>query len=260
MVLGTVLALSSCDKVDGPTYTPDATKASFLKSSGNFTMANGIIEVPVDRPASGVDVSIPITLTVAPTDKDYLDVFSANDPIIFAAGELKSVAKIKYTDYSKINPSSLAVTPSGMDVNVGLAFPLILNIASANIAPRDVQKISVLASSSLEFENLGEATVDSRNGWEEAVIKAKVQKAKGANVYKLITPFGANSIAFMVKSDGKTIVFPKQAMAKDATYGAISMSNVTGSIVGKVVTLNVGAYTIPDGRSFGDGIEIITLP
>lgn len=260
MVLGTVLALSSCDKVDGPTYTPDATKVSFLKSSGNFAMANGVIEIPVDRPSIGIDLSVPVTLTVAEVDKPYLDVFSANDPIVFAAGEDKSFARIKYTDYSKLNPSALAITPVGMDVKVGLAFPLVLNISSANIAPRDVQKINVLASSNVEFEDKGTIEIDSRGGWAEKMVTGvKIQKAKGSNVYKLISPYGVNSIAFMIKPDGKTITFPDQAMAKDPDYGVVTMKGVKGTVVDNVVTLTVDSYAVSAG-SFGSGKEIFTLP
>ena len=63
----------------------------------------------------------------------------------------------------------------------------------------------------------------------------------------------------MIKSDGKTVVCPNQIVYKHSSYGDVTMGSVTGSVTGKVVTLNVGAYTVSAG-SFGPGTEIITLP
>jgi len=258
-LLGVTLGLSSCDKVDGPLYTPDPSKASFLTATGNIPMSNGEILVPVDRPSSIVGATIPVTLKVSHKDSlDYLAVFSAKDPIVFAEGESKGFAKVKYDDFSKINPTAFTVTASGLDVKVVMAFPFSLLISKYNIAPRDIQKIDVTASNTLEFEDKGNVEFDSRGGYAKAVSTVKIQKAKGANVYKVISPFGANNIAFSIRADGKVVTFPDQLAATNGT-APVTMKGVTGTVDGNKVTLTVSSYTSTAGN-LPAGKEIITLP
>lgn len=252
-----MVMLNSCDKTEGALYSGEPNKISFYGPTTSIAMSGGTISVPVGRTSSEGDLSVPLTLTA--TGTNYTNIFTLDGPVKFAAGESKAYAKVKYGDFSTIDPSTLSVTPVGSDVNVGLAFPIALNIATANASASNVKKVDILASSALEFEDKGTVRLDSRNGWEGADITTKLQKAKGVNVYKLATPFGQRSFAFMIKSDGKTIVFPNQIIAIDATYGPVSATSVTGTVTNNVVTINVGAYTVSAG-SFGAGQEVLYLP
>src|SRR5690606_17165008 len=123
-------------------------------------------------------------------------------------GQGKTYARIKYGDISTIDPGTLSVAAVGNDINVGLAFPMSLAFDAEKASHLSINEIDILASLQLEFENIGEAILDSYAGWEEDELTVQVQKAIGANVYKLVSPFGENSIAFMIKSDGTTVVFP----------------------------------------------------
>lgn len=258
LVSSLFLGLSSCDKTEGPILSDNSDKISFLSSTTSLAMSGGSISVPVGRTNTAADNSFTLTLTAA--GAGYTNVFALDGPVKFAAGEGKSYANVKYGDISKIDPSALSVTGiANNDVRVGLAFPISLNIGDNDISYGNKKKIDVNASSILEFEELGTGQLNSIEGWAGASGTVKIQKAKTANVYKIISPFGANSIAFMVKSDGKSIVFPNQIIDNHPTYGPVTMGNVVATISGKVVTINVGAYTVSAG-SFGGGVEIITLP
>ncbi len=268
--LTVLLFFSSCKKTDGALYSGEPNKISFFSTATSLNMTGGELKVPVGRTSTSGELSVPVTVTASGTG--YTNVFTMAGPVNFASGEAKSYAVIKYGDFSTIDPSTLSVTAaSGTDVNVGLAFPFSLNIADANIAPANKKKIDINASNTLEFDAPVKARFNSANGWvavyEEPTIlsqtefEVNVQKAKGANVYKVVSPFGHRSFAFMIKSDGKTVVCPNQVIYNEQEYGygLVSMTNVTGTISGKVVTLNVGAFTVSAG-SFGPGKEIITLP
>lgn len=258
MVASLFMGLTSCDKTEGPIYNEEGDKISFLSTATSLVMKDGFVNVPVGRTETAESNSFNATLTAA--GAGYLNVFKLAGPITFAAGEGKSYAKISYGDFSKIDPSALAITTiPNNDITVGLAFPLTLTIANEDVSYGNKKKIDVLASNVLTFESLGNAKLDSRAGWEEAIVNVEVQKAKGANVYKIKSPFGANSITFMVKSDGKNLLFPNQVITNHPTYGPVSMVNVKGTIEGKVVTLVVGGYTVSAG-SFGSGTEVLTLP
>lgn len=256
LVVGTALSLSSCDKVDGALYTPDANKASFLTSSAVFWMADGVVEVPVDRPGAQAAFSFPVSLTAA--DKNIPTVFTVADQVTFPAGELKTTVKVKYSDVSTLTSNSLAVLQSGTEVKAGISYPFTLAIAKEFIAPRDIQKINVSAAAALEFEDLGTGELDSKDGWAEAVSSVKIQKAKNAEVYKAVSPLGDYSIAFYVRADGKTVTFPDQLLVKDAEYGNITLKSVTGRKSGDVITLS-GTYAAGT-TSFGTGREVIKLP
>jgi hypothetical protein len=264
--LTVLLFFSSCKKTDGALYSGEPNKISFFSTATSLNMTGGELKVPVGRTSTSGELSVPVTVTAS--GAGYTNVFTMAGPVSFASGEAKSYAVIKYGDFSTIDPSTLSVTAaSGADVNVGLAFPFSLNIADANIAPANKKKIDINASNTLEFDAPVTAALDSKTGfnliyWEEKntpPFEVQVQKAKGANVYKVVNPFGFRSFAFLIKADGKTVVCPNQVVFKDDDYGLVSMSNVTGTISGKVVTLNVGGYTVSAG-SFGGGKEIITLP
>lgn len=249
--------LSACDKTDGALYSGDSNKISFLGSATNVPMAEGVVSVPVGRTSTSGDLSVPINLSAK--GAGYTTAFTMAGPVKFENGQGKSYAMVKYGDLSKIDPGSLAITSKDKDIDVALAFPFTLTIADESVSVSMEKEINVSATSALVFEDKGMADLNSTKGWGEDESKVKIQKAKGVNVYKLISPFGANSIAFMIKSDGKAVICPNQVIANNATYGPVSISNVTGTIAGNVVTLNVGGYTVSAG-SFGKGVEIITLP
>src|SRR5690606_40280081 len=78
------------------------------------------------------------------------------------------------------------------------------------------------------FRSTGQ--LNSIEGWAGASGTVKIQKAKTANVYKIVSPFGANSIAFMVKSDGKSIVFPNQIIDNHPTYGPVRSEEHTSEL------------------------------
>lgn len=258
MVSSLFLGLTSCDKTEGPLLDDTSDKISFLSTTTSLPMSGGSFLVPVGRTNTSASNTFNVSLTASGVG--YTNIFTVDGPVQFNAGEGKSYAKVKYGDISKIDPSSLSITAiANNDVRVGLAFPISLNIAPEDISYGNKKKIDVNASSILEFADLGNATLNSTNGWSGAIGAVKVQKAKTANVYKIVSPFNANSIAFSVKSDGKTLTFPNQICANHSTYGAVSMTSVTGTIVGKTITIDVGAYTVSAG-SFGAGQEIITLP
>ncbi|MGC4231739.1 MAG: hypothetical protein QM594_01885 [Niabella sp.] len=255
--LTVLLFFSSCEKTDGALYSGEPNKISFFSTATSLVMEGGVLSVPVGRTSSDGELSVPVTLTA--TGTGYTNVFTLAGPITFASGEAKSYAKVNYGDFSGIDPSSLSVTAqaTGSDVTVGLAFPFALNIADDNVSPTNKKKIDVNASSILEFDAPVATTMDS--WWMEDVIDIEIQKAKGANVFKVVAPYGFRSFAFMVKSDGVTVVCPNQVVDNSGTYGAITMSNVVGKVVDGKVVLTVGGFTVSAG-SFGSGQEIITMP
>lgn len=257
LIVVTLSFFSSCDKTEGALYSGEPNKVSFLNKTMKFNMEGGSISVPVGRTSTAGELSVPITLSATATG--YTDVFKLAGPVLFGNGEGKSYAKITYGDLSKIDPSTLSITPVGKDVTVGLAFPISLNIPDENISNSNIKKVDVTATSILDFEDKGTVEMNSEGGWGEEVLNVKVQKAKSTAVYKIVSPFGENSLAFMIKADGKTVVFPNQVLGNDPTYGAVTMSDVTGTISNGVVTLRVGAYRVSAG-SFGSGTEIISLP
>lgn len=252
----------SCEKENkGSLFNAgQADKASFLTKSGNWDLKSTTFKVPIGRTSMEGEFTAPITVTAK--DPSYTKVFTISSPAKFAAGADKAEITLGYSDISTINPASLSIIPNGMDINVGLSFPITLKIDEKSVAYANIANFKIATSSNLEFEEIGTAKLDSKGGWAEKELTPKIHKAKGVNVYKLIQPFGQNSIAFMIKSDGKTVVFPNQPIDKIAPYGAVSMSNVKGAynVAEKKVTLTVGGYLIPDGRSAGNGTEIIYLP
>ncbi|WP_343536646.1 hypothetical protein [Sphingobacterium thalpophilum] len=254
---GLLAGLCACDKTEGALYSGEPNKISFLGSTTNVPMSDGTVSVPVGRTSIESELSVPVKLSAKGTG--YSNVFTMAGPVIFANGQGKSNAIVKYGDISKIDPGSLAIATKDKDIDVSLAFPFTLSIAEEAVSVSKAKQINVSATTMLEFENKGTAQLNSTDGWAGEVLEVKVQKAKGANVYKLISPFEENSIAFMVHSDGKTVICPNQVIANHPTYGPVSISNVTGSISGNVVTLEVEGYTVSAG-SFGDGVEVITLP
>ncbi|SFS61937.1 hypothetical protein [Sphingobacterium wenxiniae] len=255
--LALAFGLSSCDKTDGTLYPGEPNKVSFFNVSTSLTMEGGSISVPVGRTSTSGELSVPVTISAA--GAGYTDIFKMDGPVVFANGEAKSYAKVNYGDFSKIDPSALSVTLSGTDVIAGLAFPISLNIPDESLSPSNRKKVDVLASSILNFGAAATAQLNSEEGWMGDTYGVEVAKSEGANVYKVIKPFGYTSFAFMIKSDGETIVCPNQIIDNHPSYGPVSMTSVTGKLVDGVVTLNVGAYTVSAG-SFGGGVEIIKLP
>lgn len=257
-VAAAVLTFSSCEKTDGALYSGEPNKLSFFTPSLSVNMTGGSISVPIARTSSSGELSVPLNLTS--TGAGYTNVFKLAGPVKFENGQAKSNVVVNYGDFSTIDPSSLSVVASGTDVNVGLAFPITVNIPAENASPSDMKSINVLASNALEFESKGTTELNSVEGWAEEVLTVNIQKAKGANVYKIVNPFGGGSFAFMIKADGKTVVFPNgQVIYKHSTYGDVTMNNVTGTVTDNIVTLNVAGYIVSAG-SFGSGKEIIKLP
>lgn len=261
-----VVLFASCDEPEGTLYTGEGNKVSFFNSTLNLNMTDGTLEVPIGRTSSGGEFAVPVTLSAA--GAGYEDVFQVvNSPVSFNSGEAKAYVNISYSDFSIIDPSALSISLNGMDVNVGLAFPFTLKFDNDIVSPSIKDSVNVLASNALAFEAFGEATLDSRNGWwggetEEDFLHPDVQKAVGANVYKLVNPFGFHSFAFMIMSDN-TVLAPNQLIYDYGPdgYGVVTMTDVSGVYDPEEnsVTLTVGAYRVAAG-SFGGGTEIIYLP
>lgn len=257
LALSTIVSFSSCEKTEGALYSGDANKISFLSKATSMNMSAGVLEIPIGRTSTADAASFNVTLTAA--GAGYTDVFKVVGPVVFSKGDGKAYANVTYGDFSKIDPSTLSVTAVGTDINVGVAFPFALNIAPGDASISKIAKTDIVAANALTFKDAGTAVLNSEGGWEESVLAVKVKKANEANVYKVVTPFGPYSIAFMIKSDGKTVVCPDQVIYKDATNGPVSITGVTGTHAAGVVTLKVAAYKVAAG-SYGSGVEIIKLP
>ena len=254
----------SCDKDNEGTLfsAGQADKATFLTRSSNWDLNNATFKVVVGRTATAGGFTVPISVTTTPANAAYTNVFGITSPAVFTDGEEYAELTLGFSDLSTINPASLSIIPNGMDVNVGLSYPFSLTIASESVAYGNISIFNVATSNNLEFEEVGEATLDSSGGWEEDVISnVKVQKAKGSEVYKIVQPFGYTSIAFMILADGVTVTCPNQIIYNHSGYGPVTMGSVKGTYdeAEKKVTLTVGAYTVSAG-SFGGGTEIIYLP
>ena len=258
-----VLVLGSCEKdPKGTLYTGGSGLVSFISPTyyPALTDTDGkIINVPIGRTDKGGQLSVKVNLTSSLPK--YTTVFTVPADASFAAGEAATNVKVSYSDLSLIDPSSLAISATtGFNIAVSLAFPFTLTFNDLTlVSPSHATTIIVNASKLLNFTALGTATLNSNNGWWGETYTRLVLKAVGANVYKITSPFYNRDIAFMVKSDGVTVVCPNQVIDVHPSYGNVTMGTVTGTISGKVVTLNVGAYTVAAG-SFGGGQEIITLP
>lgn len=257
----------SCEQdPKGALYAGEAGKVSFLAKNYNPVLTDNDgnkILIPISRTSTDGDLSVGVTLKSSLAG--YAGVFTVPNQVNFAAGAAASNVTVNYTDLSLINPGSLTVdldakSTTGKDIVVKLAFPFDLVLANKTLAsPNKLDSVRVNASKVLNFQALGNGTLDSTDGWAGEVLNVAVEKAVGANVYKVKSPFGNRDIAFLIKSDGKTVTFPDQIIDKHSTYGNVTMGKVVGSITGKVVTLNVGSYSVSAG-SFGAGVEKITLP
>lgn len=258
-----VLVLASCEKeTKGALYAGAPGLVSFMTTIyyPALTDTDGkIINVPIGRTDNGGPLSVKVNLTS--TLANYTTVFTVPTDASFAAGEAATNVKVSYSNLALIDPSSLAISSTtGFNIAVSLAFPFTLTFNDpALVSPSKVSSINVNASKLLAFTALGTATLNSMNGWWGETYTVLVTKAVGANVYQLISPFYNRNVAFMVKSNGTTVVCPNQVIDVHPSYGNVTMGSVVGTISGKVVTLNVGAYTVAAG-SFGGGQEIITLP
>lgn len=263
IVAAVTILFASCEKENkGTMFTAgQADKASFFTKSGNWDLEESSFKVPIGRTATDGEFTAPVKVTAAKGYESYTTVFTITAPAKFSAGSDKAEITLGYSDISTINPASLSIIPNGMDINVGLSFPITLTIDEKSVAYANIANYNIATSRLLEFADAGTAKLDSKGGWGEKELTPKIQKAKGVNAYKLIQPFGQNSIAFMIMADGKTVVFPDQPIDKHATYGVVSMSKVKGTYdaAEKKVTLSVGGYTVSAG-SFGGGTEIIYLP
>lgn len=259
----TVLVLGSCEKdPKGTMYSGGTGLVSFISSVYYpvLTDTDGkIINVPIGRTDKGSPLSVKVNLIS--TLKNYTTVFTVPTDPSFAAGEAATNVKVSYSDLSLVDPSSLAISSTtGNEIAVSLAFPFTLSFNDASlVSPSKVASISVNASKLLNFGTAFTATLNSIDGWGGEEYPVQIKKAVGANVYQIISPFGYRNVAFMVSSDGKTVVCPNQIIYKHPSYGDVTMGNVTGTISGKVITLNVGKYSVSAG-SFGSGVEIISLP
>jgi hypothetical protein len=227
-------------------------------------MGEGPIKVPIGRTSIEGDYSVSVDLTA--TGAGYTNVFNAAQAQ-FSAGSAKTYVEITYSNLASIDPSTLSISADGMDVNVGLAYPIKLTVADDAVSQAGKNSINVLAANALEFTSIGTAVLDSRNGWwggetEDDFLTPVIHKASGVNVYKLISPFGFNNFAFMIKADN-TILMPNQIIYDygSSGYGPVTMGTVTGTYdpAEKKVVLVVGAYTVAAG-SFGGGTEVIYLP
>ena len=269
-ILAVVLSgalMSSCEEeTEGALYAGDAGKVSFLAPTfyPDMTDNDGSkILVPMGRTDKGGELNVGVTLTS--TLPNYTTVFTVPGGAKFNAGEGGTNVEVNYGNLALVNPGALAInldnaSATGKDIVVKLAFPFTLSIADADlVSPSKVSSVSVNASKLLTFGAPMTASLNSLDGWWGETYDVQVEKANGANVYKIKSPFGYRDLAFLVSSDGKTVNFPNQICYKHGTYGDVSMTGVTGTISGKVVTLKVTAYTVSAG-SFGGGIEILTLP
>jgi hypothetical protein len=263
MLLG-ILIFAGCEDPEGALYSGEPNKVGFLGSSTNQVMGDGPIKVPIGRTSIEGDYSVSVDLSA--TGVGYTDVFNAGQAQ-FSNGSAKTYVEVTYTNLATIDPSTLSISAIGMDVNVGLAYPFKLTVSDDAVSQSGKKSINVLASNALEFESIGNSVLNSNAGWwggetEDDYLSIEIHKAEGVNVYKLISPFGFNNFAFMIKADN-SILMPDQIIYDfgSSGYGPVTMSSVTGKYdpENNTVTLNVGAYTVSAG-SFGGGIEIIYLP
>jgi len=269
-ILAVILAaafMSSCEEdTEGALYAGDPGKVSFLAPTFYPDMTDNDgnkILVPMGRTDKGGELNVAVNLTSS--KPNYTKVFTVPGGVKFNAGEASTKVEVNYGDLALIDPGGLAInldnaSASGKDIVVKLAFPFTLAIADQElVSPSKVSSVSVNASKLLSFGAPMTATLNSDEGWWGETYDVQVEKANGANVYKIKSPFRYRDIAFLVSSDGKTVVSPDQVCYKHGTYGDVSMTKVVGTIEGKVVTLKVGSYQVAAG-TFGAGVEILTLP
>lgn len=251
--------LTSCETPEGALYSGEPNKVSFLGSQINLDMVDGTLKIPIGRTSTEGSFTAPVTLTA--TGAGYTNVFKISSPVTFAQGDGKTYVNVQYSNLSTIDPSSLSIIPVGYDVNVGLAFPFTLKIDESVVSATNRPSINVVAANALTFKSIGNATIDSSDGWWGEVITRELQKADGVNAYKVVKPFGFNSFAFMINSDN-TVTCPNQVIYQHSTYGPVTMAGVVGTYMpeNKAVVLEVkGNYTVAAGH-FGPGVEIIYLP
>lgn len=264
--LASVIILSSysCDKVDGAHYAGENNKISFLVGEVlnlNIEPSKDYIEIPVGRTSPAGELTVDVE--ISSTEKGYTDVFKVDGPINFKNNESKTFLKVNFSNIGAVDPVNLSIANSGFDVNVGLGYPFKVEVKDQSVlSPGGFGVANITASSRLEFEDIGKGTLNSIDGWEGEILEVSIHKAKDVNVYKVIQPFGFNSFAFMIQSDGETVLCPDQLIYDFGSdgYGPTRMTGVVGKVDadGNIV-LNVGAYRV-DAGTFGGGVEIITLP
>lgn len=263
VLLSMAVLYTSCDKVDGAHYDGEGNKVSFLTPENLSIVIDselGYLEVPLGRTPGIGELTTPVN--ISSEEEGYTEIFTVNKNPVFENDVNKTFVKVDFGDLSSIDPAKFSVSSSGMDVNVGMGFPFTLTIPDEDLISAAGRRIvNVNANNLLEFEDFGTATLNSDEGFMEETYEIQVQKAVGLEVYKLIEPFGFNNIAFMIESDGKTVVFPDQTMYDTGAdvYGPVQMQGVVGEVdEGGNIILNVGSYQVEAG-SFGPGVEIITF-
>ena len=259
MLLG-LFVFAACDSTEGELYQGENDKVGFVASATNLNMSGDYLKVPIGRTSTTGDLIVPVSLTSALPG--YTDAFKVAGDVTFSSGEGKAYVNIDYSNFASVDPATLTITPDGFDVGVSLGFPFKLTIQDGMLSPSKKGAANITALSQLEFESAGTGSVESTNGWEEALIEGvSYEKAKGVNAYKVIKPFSDYNIAFLIGSDGKSVTFPKQIISPNATYGPVSME-VTKAVYdadAHAVTVTVSGYTVSAG-SFGGGEEIFYLP
>lgn len=242
------VAFTSCEGSEGALYETSKQEVAFastLMTSELSAADNGVIKVPVYRGSKSGALEAAVTLTSKSEAAMALFTLKSTN-VSFADGEAVAYAEIAFT----LN-------------NLGATDTYELNLSFANaeqVSPSDVKAIKIKANRKLTFESIGKGMFTSglfAGPWE-----VEFQKAKEGNIYvaKDLIEVGFD-IVFALSEDGNTLL----SFAEQETgylYQGTSMVTIVGKKMmrdGKDLHI-LCEYVVPGVGSFGEMVEIITLP
>jgi hypothetical protein len=223
-----------------------ASKAVIVKSSDG-----GVLTVDIVRGnLIDTDADVGISLTTGADVPASANFRLASNTVHFAKGEKQKTIPINY-DFNGLDLfETYPVTLSFTDPKQGPLY-------GANATSTLQVKREVI----LVYEDYGIGEFDSE--FFDEVWDVEVEKAQGAPYFILKDCyFTGYPIEFVLTKDLKKVdeFKPKQPIGYvHPSYGMVSVSLVDYYISGKTVHFLL-SFTIPDGRTFGNFEEIVTLP
>ena len=242
------VAFVSCQGSEGVLYEISKQEVAFASTMMNTELTkgdNGIIKVPVYR--NSKNGALDVSVALESKSEAAMALFTLkNKNVSFADGAAVAYAEIAF----EMN-----------DLGATDVYELNLLFANADqVSPSGIKAIKIKANRKLTFESIGKGLFTSQlfgSSWE-----VEFMKAKEGNIYVAKNLVEKNfDILFSLSEDGNSL---NSFAAQETGYKYENTSMVF--IVGKSMERNgknlsiLCEYVVPGVGSFGEMVEIFTLP
>ena len=247
---------TSCDTDNvGTKYNVYTPSVSFLEESTSMTTSESSVEVQVKLVRLGNSGPLTVHYTGSSETAGIFTDLSGGQAT-FEDGSSSAIVTIKADNLQK-----------------GQEYTYSLQLDDAAIATADTILNNQIAVSDIvilcdyNWEDLGQGFYSSPDWWEEEFY-VDVQKAEGANLYKLKDLFATGyDVQFEITSDNKVIV-PQQASWKHSSYGTIYLfgylngdnSGVAGTYDPATKKASLTLIHFVSAGSFGVFTDTLTMP